>query len=325
MYGKLFKNISLIAAGMLMSLNALAAGADKSIDEEELLNEAKPTVTKNSTVKTTTDPDLPLEVREGRGVLTPDAFDNFLDDETVLGGEFSTWVEFASDYMFRGTSETKGGKIPSLKGAITWAHPSGLYVGAYMANNLFPQPVSASNPTGDIQRINAIYGPYIGFAKNDLFGTGINYNGQFFQYIYPGGNQFNYMEMFNYIDKQFGIFNVKLEYSPTITDWFGVKDLQSHNVAFIPSVNLPHKIKLTGAYGHNYFSTPNRSDYNGDGSEDLGWSYWSLTLSRKVFGFNVDLSYHDTDVKTGQHDLYGRPDQRSSINSRYVFAISKTF
>ncbi len=310
---KLFINTSLLAAGMLLSLNVLAAGADKPLDEAD------------STVKTSSDTEAPLEVREGRGVVPSNILDDFLNSETVFGGKFTTWVEFASDYMFRGTSETKGGKIPSLKGAITWAHPSGVYAGAYMANNLFPQPVSATNPTGDIQRINAIYGPYLGFAKKDILGTGVNYNGQLFQYIYPGGNQFNYLEMFNYVDKQFGIWNVKLEYSPTITDWFGVKDLQSHNIAVIPSVDLPHSFKLTAALGHNYFSTPNRSDYNGDGSEDLGWTYWSLTLSRKVFGFNVDLSYHDTDIKQGQHDLYGRLDQKSSIDSRYVFAVSKSF
>lgn len=289
------KQIAAVAVGMFISLNALAADEQDQNAEYNQQTEAT------------------------------SSFDAFLDNEQPFGGKFSTWVEFASDYVFRGTSETTDGKIPSIKAAITWTHNSGIYAGLYIANNLFPQPVSATNPTGDIQDINEIYGPYLGYTKSDLFGTGVNYNGFLFQYIYPGGEQFNYLEMFNYVDKQFGIWNIKLEYSPTITDWFGVKDLQSHNVAITPSVKLPHGFNLAGTLGHNYFSTPNRSDYNGDGSEDLGWTHWNLTLSRKVFGFNVDLSYHDTDIKKGSHDLYGRPDQKSSIDSRYVFAISKTF
>ena len=258
-------------------------------------------------------------------VKTTSSFDAFLDNEEPFGGKFSTWVEFGSDYVFRGTSETTDGKIPSIKAAITYTHDSGIYTGLYIANNLFPQPTSMANPEGDIQDINEIYGPYLGYATSDILGTGINFNGMLFQYIYPGGEQFNYLEMFNYIDKQFGIWNVKLEYSLTVDTWFGVKGLDSHNFAITPSIALPHGFNLAGTLGHNYFSSSSRADYNGDGSEDLGWTHWNLTLSRKVFGFNVVVSYHDTDIETGRHDLYGRADQKSSIDSRFVFAVSKSF
>lgn len=288
-------SIAVFAAGMVLSFNTIAAEGDSQNAEPD------------------------------QQTKTTSTFDEFLDNEQPLGGKFSTWVEFASDYVFRGTSETTDGKIPSIKAAITWTHNSGVYAGLYIANNLFPQPVTATNPEGDIQDINEIYGPYLGYAKSDILGTGLNFNGMLFQYIYPGGEQFNYLEMFNYLDKQFGIWNVKLEYSPTITDWFGVKGIDSHNFAITPSVDLPHGFKLAGTLGHNYFSSSARTDYNGDGSEDLGWTHWNLTLSRKVFGFNVDLSYHDTNIKTGRHDLYGRPDQKSSIDSRYVIAVSKSF
>jgi hypothetical protein len=102
-------------------------------------------------------------------------FDTFLDKETVFGGKFSTWIELASDYVFRGESETNSGKIPSLKGSITWTHNSGIYLGLYMANNLFPGGDSAQNNPD----INAVYGPYIGYATKDIKETGINYNGFF--------------------------------------------------------------------------------------------------------------------------------------------------
>ncbi len=32
-------------------------------------------------------------------------FIDYLDRDTVLGGKFSTWLELASDYVFRGESE----------------------------------------------------------------------------------------------------------------------------------------------------------------------------------------------------------------------------
>ena len=104
-----------------------------------------------------------------------------------------------------------------------------------------------------------------------------------------------------------------------------MKELDSHNVAITPSVALPHGFNLAATIGHDYFTSSRRADYNGGGSVDLGWTYWSMTLRRKVFGYNVDLSYHDTDIQTGHHDLYGRPDQKSSVNSRFIFAVSKTF
>ena len=56
----------------------------------------------------------------------------------ILGGTVSTWLELATDYVFRGESETNDGEIPSAKIAITWTHDSGFYVGGYYANNLFP-------------------------------------------------------------------------------------------------------------------------------------------------------------------------------------------
>ncbi len=185
------------------------------------------------------------EVGAARAAKKSNEFVEFLDRDTFLGGKFSTWMELASDYVFRGESETNDGEIPSIKGSITWTHSSGLYLGYYGANNLFP----GNDQAGNNPFINAIWGPYVGYAKKDIGGTGLNYNGMLFQYVYPGSSDSNYLEMFNYLDKQFGPVNIKLEYSPTITDWFGVEGLQSHNIAIHPSVSLPHGFTLSGGVG----------------------------------------------------------------------------
>lgn len=249
-------------------------------------------------------------------------FVELLDRDTFLGGKFSTWVEFASDYVFRGESETNDGDIPSLKASITWTHPNGLYLGYYLANNLFPgDDAEGNNPS-----INAIWGPYIGYASSDIAGTGINYNGMLFQYVYPGDSDSNYLELFNYVDKQFGPVNLKFEYSPTLTDWFGVEDLQSHNVAIHPSISLPKDFTLSAGLGYQFFDNSGPSlDANGDGDEDLDWMHWNIGISRNVFGFNVDLRYHDTDIKEGEHDFYGFENNHQIVDDRVVISVSKSF
>src|SRR5690606_30667727 len=47
----------------------------------------------------------PAETGPAKAAKESTALD-FLDGDTLFGGKFSTWVEFASDYVFRGESET---------------------------------------------------------------------------------------------------------------------------------------------------------------------------------------------------------------------------
>lgn len=241
-------------------------------------------------------------------------FDQYLDGERVLNGNLSFWAELATDYVFRGESETDNGDIPSIKGSITWTHDSGVYAGLYVANNLFPVDPSSNNGDRHDPDINAIYGPYIGYAGK-IGNTGLNYNGFLFQYIYPGDNGSNYLEMFNYIDKQFGSVNMKLEYSPTLNDWFGVPGVQSHNVAIHPSIALPHGFTLSGSLGRQMFDT----------QYDADWTHWNIGVNRNMFGFNVDLRYHDTDIEIGDNDFYGFDFNNQIVDARFVAAISKSF
>ena len=243
------------------------------------------------------------------------------EDEIFGGGKFTTWVEFASDYVFRGESETNDGKIPSLKGQITWTHKSGFYAAFYMANNLFPggsEETKFNNPD-----INAIYGPSIGYAVSDIGGSGLNYNGSLFQYIYPSDSDSNYLEMFNYVDRQFGIVNLKLELSPTLTEWFGIEDLMSFNYAGHIAVTLPLQFTLSGSVGYQDFDYSGDEDY--EDRKSLDWAHWNIGISRPVWGFGLDLRYHDTDID-GFHAFYGtNTDANQIMQDRVVVALSKTF
>ena len=244
------------------------------------------------------------------------AGDDASNPDRIANGTVSTWIELASDYVFRGESETNDGEIPSAKIAITWTHDSGFYAGVYYANNLFPADTAATDRTN--AKINAIVGPYIGMSGS-IGDTGMSYNSFLFQYVYPDDGSSNYLEMFNYLTlPEMGGLNLKLEFSPTITDWFGVEDLQSYNFAIHPSVSLPKDITLSATYGLQMFDEPK-------GQSDLDWNHWNIGVSKEIFGWNVDVRYHDTDIKIGHHDYYGLEHNNNIVDSRVVFGVSRSF
>lgn len=241
------------------------------------------------------------------------------DPDRFLNGTVTTWVEIATDYVFRGESETNDGDIPSAKISITWTHDGGFYAGFYYANNLFPAD-PAVYPDGTNPNINAIVGPYIGMA-GEIADTGLSYNTMLFQYIYPGDADSNYLEMFNYLTLPVvGNLTVKLEFSPTISDWFGVDDLQSYNYAVHASYSLPKGFTVSATYGFQEFDEPSDATY-----DDVDWQHWNFGVSKVLLGWNVDVRYHDTDIEEGKHDFYGFDYNHQIVDDRVVLAVSRSF
>ncbi len=102
--------------------------------------------------------------------------------------------------------------------------------------------------------------------------------------------------------------------------------MQSDHVAIHPSLSLPKGFTLSGGVGYQFFDNSGPSlDANGDGDEDLNWMHWNIGLSRNVFGFNVDLRYHDTDIEKGEHDFYGFDNNHQIVDDRVVISVSKSF
>lgn len=225
------------------------------------------------------------------------------DAETLFGGTFGANVKFATDYVFRGESETNDGQIPAVQGSITWSHPSGFYAGFFGSTNKF-----ASAPD-----ISAVVGPYIG-KTGTIGGTDIGYNVMLFDYEYPGANKYNYTELYMYAWKQFGDFNLKFEVTPTLNDWFGVEGWKGINYAVHPKMALPYGVTLDGSYGYQQL----------DGTGAQGWHHWNLGVSKKFVGLTFDLRYHDTDI-TSSHKVYGSPAGLKIFDQRVVFAVSKSF
>lgn len=84
-------------------------------------------------------------------------------------------VGVVSDYLFRGVSQTHG--KPALQGGIDYAHPSGLYVGAWASTITWVKDFLGSGRT-EID----VYGGY----KNSFAGGDWTYDVGLITYNYPG-------------------------------------------------------------------------------------------------------------------------------------------
>lgn len=226
------------------------------------------------------------------------------DKESVLGGTISGSTKLASDYVFRGESETANGQVPAVQASLTWTHTStGIYAGYFGSTNKFE-----TSPD-----IYAVVGPYLGMFGS-IGETGVGYNVMAFSYQYPGASRYNYSELYMYLNKKFGALDVKLEVTPTLNDWFGVAGWKGINYAIHPKFDLGNGFTVDGSYGYQKLT--------GDGAE--GWHHWNIGTTKRMWGVDFDLRYHDTDVGS-DHRVYGNEAGHKIFKQRVVFAVSRSF
>ena len=222
------------------------------------------------------------------------------DKEQVLGGTINGNLTFASDYVFRGESETMDGDVPVVQGTLGWGNDDGWYAGVFASNIKFADP-----------NLEIVTAPFIGKA-GELGDSGFTYDVMVFSYLYPGASYSNYTELWLKVGKQLGQANVQLEITPTLDDWFGVDGWQGVNYAVHPSYAFSNGINVSGSVGYQ--------DLDGEGAE--GWGHWNLGLSKTYAGLKFDLRYHGSTVD-GTHKVYGT--QTEIFDDRFVVGISKSF
>jgi len=223
--------------------------------------------------------------------------------EVFLGGTFSGSASIATDSVFRGESTVVDGDIPAISAGFSWTHNDGFYVGVSGATSQY-----TSTPD-----IRSTVSPYIG-KFGTLADTGINYNTVLYHYIYPGAEDSNYTELWIEADKDFGPVNLKVEVTPTLDDWFGVDGWSGVNYAIHPSTTFDNGITLSAAIGYQ--------DLSGEDAE--GWTHWNMGVSKTVYGLNLDLRYHDSDMDSS-HKVYGSPEGIDIFEQRIVLGVSKSF
>ncbi|MGL4473208.1 MAG: TorF family putative porin [Shewanella sp.] len=221
-------------------------------------------------------------------------------DNQLLGGEITGKLTFASDYVFRGESETVDGEVPAVQGTLNWGNAQGWYAGVFASNIKFQDP-----------NLEIVTAPYIGKAGN--FGdSGFSYDVMVFSYLYPGASYSNYTELWLRVAKQFDQAKVQLEVTPTLDDWFGVKDWSGVNYAIHPSYQFSNGFNVSGSYGYQ--------DLSGPGAE--GWGHWNIGVSKRWVSLDFDLRYHGSTVD-GEHLVYGG--QTEIFDDRLVIGVSKSF
>ena len=222
---------------------------------------------------------------------------------------FSATVTFATDYLFRGVSQTDN--KPAVQGSFDYKHPSGAYIGLWGSN------VDDSISKGNIEL--DVYGGY-GFEVV----SNLNLDASIIYYYYPGDGhdpRKSYVE--GHLGADYTFKDAPLSpkialgynYSP---DFFG-EDGDGHYVSGRLDFALPWELTLYGMIGYQWVEgDKSTGNGNGDnGGDGYDYTHWRIGISRPVLGFVLDLSYQDTD----NANFLG-PD---IADERVVFAVSRTF
>ena len=204
-------------------------------------------------------------------------------------------VGLASDYIFRGISQTQGDG--AVQGGLDVAHESGLYAGAWASNVDF----------GDSVDGNVEFDYYVGFGSN--LTDDIAYDLGWIQYDYPGNSSLNFSEYYASLSA-FG-FSVGTAYS---SDFGGDNSTLYSYIGY--EYTLPYDIGLAVQYGNYDFK-----DATFASGED-SYSDWSLGLSKTVAGLDLGLTYTDTDIKGS--DCAGFIGKKDFCDANVTFSVSKT-
>ena len=218
--------------------------------------------------------------------------------------EFSANVAISTDYRFRGISQTN--EDPAISGGFDYSYaPYGFYAGVWASSLEF----GLGEPDNASMEIDY----YAGLTGEILNGIGWDVGGLYYYYpghdSGPGGNDFDYFEVYGSLSYDFGMFDVTggLNYSP---DYFNESDTFFY---YYGDVGVPLNVwglSLSAHVGYNdiddepTFGVPSYTDYSVGVSKDMGM-------------FTFDLSYVDTDLDDNEcGDI---------CDSTAVFTVSSSF
>jgi len=221
--------------------------------------------------------------------------------------EFSATVLLATDYVFRGISNTDGD--PAIQGSMDYEHDSGFYAGIWGSNVKFREN-AASDTTVDEATIEIDY--YAGFAAE--FDVGISWDLGVLYYTYPGAESdldYDYWEVLGALgyaleettlEPEAGI---ELYYSP---DYFGGSGDATYAAALL-NLSLPMELGAVFSVGKQWFKD----------DSDLNYTDWKIGLTRSLQGFDIELAYTDTNLSKSDCD------DDDICDNRIVFSVSRTF
>jgi uncharacterized protein (TIGR02001 family) len=195
----------------------------------------------------------------------------------VLGGfTVTTQLTLATDYLFRGVSQTQTG--PAIQGGLDIEHASGFYVGGFASNVDFAAPSDANI------ELDGLFG-----YRREIFG--IKFDLGAIYYAYPGASTqphtLNYWEFALKAASEIGPATLlgAIYYSPDFQLESGTGLYSEGGI----DLKLPFDFVISGRLGYQSIDRNERF-----GLPDF-WN-WSLSASREVFGFTFSVGYYDTDI-----------------------------
>ena len=199
--------------------------------------------------------------------------------------EASGNVAFATDYQFRGISQTDSRM--SIQGGLDLGYAItdavSIYVGTWASNVDF----------NDGDKTSAEFDAYAGFNGSAM---GIDWDLGGLGYIYPGEHDYDYAEVYASLGSSIDLgavqpsMSVGVNYSPdnfaeTGDAFYGWTSIDIG----LPSNWIPGDLTLNMHGGRQWIQ-----DNAGFGTPDY-WE-WSTGVTYTVLGFDVGAHYHDTDI-----------------------------
>ena len=214
--------------------------------------------------------------------------------------EISGNVTLASDYRFRGVSQTDNQM--ALQGGLDWSHASGFYVGTWASN------VDSNFFSGTSTDPQLEWDLYVGYSGE--LGA-IGYDVGVIRYIYPGYDDANTTELHvgvSYSLSDSVSVGADLYYSPEL-NFIGI-DESAWYFAVNAEVGLAQGFTFSASVGRSF------GDAYDTAATDA-YTDWSVGVSKDVAGVTLGLSWIGTDGNG--EDNFG-----DVADGTFVFTVSKS-
>jgi len=229
----------------------------------------------------------------------------------VAQAEISGNVSMASDYVFRGISQTDNQM--ALQGGFDYEHESGLYIGTW-ASNVDSQ---FFNEGGHDPQLEVDI--YAGYSSEFM---GFGYDVGYLRYQYPGLSAAGTDEWYvsgSYSTEKYGDFSLSANYAPELSFLPSNQSAWYWKLGY--ETTLPwYEIGLSAHYGYSTgdaFDVSSSDIAQGDSGFSDSYGDWSLGVSKSFYGVDLGITYLDNDIDSSDCD-------GKICDSKVVFSISKS-
>jgi uncharacterized protein (TIGR02001 family) len=218
-------------------------------------------------------------------------------------------VAIATDYVFRGVSET--GEDPAIQGGFDASYtlaPVDLFAGVWASNVDFDDGDEAQTE----------FDLYGGFSGDLPIGSGLTWNAGVVYYVYPGAaSSLNYDFLEGFIGVKYSFFRSALAPEVATTVYYSPDYSAATGEAIYAEGSADFSLPYDTKFGL-YIGYQSIEDNEFFGLPD--YLNWRVTLSKEILSLNFSISYVDTDVSSDE--CFGGT---SLCDPRPLFSVSKEF